>query len=69
MAEFTVSELNKENITNLYLYGQLNKPENLVDDNLIREPDDENNLTAQTTVNVDKGDAFNSEYNHITFQK
>ncbi len=53
MAEFNLSELNKENITNLYLYGQLNKPQNLVDDNLIREPDDENNLTAQTTVNVD----------------
>jgi hypothetical protein len=53
MTEFTVSELNKENITNLYLYGQLNKPENLVDDNLIREPDDKDDKTAQTTVNVD----------------
>jgi Ca2+-binding RTX toxin-like protein len=53
MTEFTVSELNKENITNLYLYGQLNKPENLVDENLIREPDDDNSSTAQTTVNVD----------------
>lgn len=56
MANFTLSELNKENITNLYLYGELDKPENLVDDNLIREPNDENNLTAQTaqtTVNVD----------------
>jgi RTX calcium-binding nonapeptide repeat (4 copies) len=53
MTEFTVSELNKENITNLYLYGQLDKPQNLVDENLIREPDDENSLAAQTTVNVD----------------
>ncbi|MEM8718741.1 MAG: hypothetical protein AAGE84_05465 [Cyanobacteria bacterium P01_G01_bin.39] len=39
MAEFTVSELNKENITNLYLYGELDQPTDLVDDNLIRRPD------------------------------
>jgi len=51
MADFTVSELNKENITNLYLYGKTNKPTNLADDNLIRETDD--GSTVQTTVNVD----------------
>ena len=57
MAEFTVSELNKENITNLYLYGELEKPTNLVDDNLIRRPDefDEEGrlINPQATVNVD----------------
>ena len=30
MSEFTVSELNKENITNLYLYGGLDKPTKLM---------------------------------------
>ena len=57
MAEFTVSELNKENITNLYLYGELEKPTNLVDDNLIRRPDRFDNegrlINPQATVNVD----------------
>ena len=57
MSEFTVSELNKENITNLYLYGELEQPINLVDDNLIRQPDEFDNrgrlINPQATVNVD----------------
>ncbi len=31
--------LDIETITNLYLYGDVNKPSNLVDDKLIREAD------------------------------
>ena len=36
-----MTQLNRTNITNLYLYGQLSTPSNLLDDNLIR-PEDNN---------------------------
>jgi hypothetical protein len=34
-----MTQLNANNVTNLYLYGQLSTPTNLVDDNLIRPQD------------------------------
>jgi hypothetical protein len=40
-------QLNKNNITNQYLYGQLTTPANLVDDSLIRPKN------ATTDVHVD----------------
>ena len=36
-----MTQLTKENITNLYLYGTLSTPDNLVDSSLIR-PEDNN---------------------------
>jgi uncharacterized repeat protein (TIGR01451 family) len=47
MADITVKE-----ITNLYLYGRITTPTNLVDDSLIRP----NPLPTVTSVNVDKKD-------------
>ena len=40
-----MTQLNKNNITNLYLYGQLSTPNNLVDSNIIRPKD--NNIAVR----------------------
>lgn len=48
-----MTQLTKENITNLYLYGQLSTPDNLVDSNLIRPADNNTREANDPSVRVE----------------
>ncbi|KAF0188857.1 MAG: hypothetical protein FD168_1381 [Desulfobulbaceae bacterium] len=51
--EYTLDALNIEQITNLYLYGTLEKPADLTSDSLIRPPDVADDQDAMTIVHLD----------------
>lgn len=51
--DYTLATLSIEEITNLYLYGQLTTPADLTSDTLIRPPEVAPNQDGMTIVHLD----------------